>query len=171
MSLTKEKIRLLEKATTLQKVKRIAFEIYENNFAEKEVILAGIDGQGYVLATLLAKELKEVSDLKVSLARVSFNKKADSQPDLDIESDVDTFKNKTVVIIDDVLNTGRTLAFSLRPFLSIPLKKLQVAVLVDRNYPMYPIAADYVGYSLSTTMNDHVQVVLGEEEEVGVYLY
>ncbi len=171
MTLRKEKTRLLERDTTLQKVKRIAFEIYENNFLEPELILSGIDGEGFVLAGLLQKELMEISDIRISIARVSFNKKAESQPDVTIESDVDTFRNKVVVIVDDVLNTGRTLTFSLRPFLSISLKKIQVAVLVDRNYPDFPISADYVGYSLSTTIDDHVQVVLSDAEELGVYLY
>ncbi len=162
---------ILDKGRTLQKVKRIAYEIYENNFDEKEIILAGIDGEGYVFAQLLQKNLKEISHLNVSLAKIVFDKTVECQPDIKLESDVDTFKNKIVIITDDVLNTGKTLAFCLRPFLSIPLKKLQVAVLVDRNHPKYPIAADYVGYGLSTTLSEHIKVVLSNEEELGLYIF
>lgn len=163
--------KILDKGRTLQKVKRIAYEIFENNFDEKEIILAGIDGQGYVFAELLQQYLKEISEINVNIAKIIFDKTVEYQPDITLESDVETFKNKVIIIIDDVLNTGKTLAFCLRPFLSIPLKKLQVAVLVDRNYPKYPIAADYVGYSLSTTLSEHIKVILSDENELGLYIF
>lgn len=163
--------RLLDIDKTLQKIKRIAFEIYEQNFEEKEIILAGIAGQGYNFAVAIAQFLSEISAQKISLAKLSLDKSKTTQPDIKIESDVDTFENKTIVIADDVLNTGRTLAFCLRPFLSIPTKKIQVAVLVDRNHPLFPISADYVGYALSTTISDHVKVSLSENTERGVFLF
>ncbi|MCF8326369.1 MAG: phosphoribosyltransferase [Leadbetterella sp.] len=162
---------ILDKGRTLQKVKRIAYEIFENNFDEKEVILAGIDGEGYVFAQLLQKNLNEISSIKISIAKIIFDKSAEYQPEITLESDVDTFKHKAVIIVDDVLNTGKTLAFCLKPFLSIPLKKLQVATLVDRNHPKYPISADYVGYSLSTTLSEHVKVILSNEAELGLYIF
>lgn len=163
--------KILDKGRTLQKVKRIAYEIFENNFDEKEIILAGIDGEGYFFAQLLQQNLKEISSIKINIAKIIFDKTAEYQPDIILESDVDTFKHKVVIIVDDVLNTGKTLAFCLRPFLSIPLKKLQVATLVDRNYPKYPISADYVGYSLSTTLSEHVKVVLSNNDELGLYIF
>jgi pyrimidine operon attenuation protein / uracil phosphoribosyltransferase len=168
---TKNAHLLLTATQTRQKVRRIAFQIYENNFEENEIIVAGINGEGYRLAEMLVNELIQISEQTITIAKVLFDKSAISQPDITIECEVDTFRHKAVVLVDDVLNTGKTLAFSLRPFLSISLKRLQVAVLVDRNHPQYPIAADYVGYSLSTTLNEHVRVVLSaEEEEMGVYL-
>lgn len=163
--------KILNQNKTLQKIKRIAYQIYENNFDEAEIILAGIAGEGFVFSEMLSAYLQEISPLKVSLAKIIFDKMANYQPEITLESDVDTFKNKVVIIVDDVLNTGKTLAFCLRPFLSIPLKKLQVAVLVDRNHPKYPISADYVGYSLSTTLSEHVKVVLSDKESLGLYLY
>lgn len=162
---------LLDATRTNQKVRRIAYQIYENNFSEKEIVIAGISGEGFTFAQMIVAELTKIAKCKISIAEISFDKKALSQPEINIESTINTFKNKSVVITDDVLNTGRTLAYSLRPFLRIPLKKLQVAVLVDRNHPQFPIAADYVGYALSTTLNEHVQVILAEEEKKGVYLY
>ncbi len=162
---------LLTREKTLQKAKRMAYQILENNTGESEVVIAGIGGEGYYLAEIIAEYLREISGLKVTLAKISFDKAATSQPDITIESEVDTFRHKSVVIVDDVLNSGKTLAFCLRPFLSIPLRKLQVAVMVDRNHPLYPIKADFVGYSLSTTLSDHVQVVLSDPSATGVYLY
>ena len=162
---------LLNKTQTLQKIRRIAYQVYEQNFEESSIIIAGINGEGYTFAEILVVELRQISKIDVHIARVSFDKKASEQAEINIESEVDTFRNKNIVLCDDVLNTGKTLAFSLRPFLNIPIKKLQVAVIVDRNHPNFPIAADYVGYSLSTTLNEHIQVVLSDEEKTGVYIY
>lgn len=162
---------LLTREKTLQKAKRMAYQILESNTEENEVIVAGIGGEGYVLAEIIVNYLRDISVLNVTIAKLSFDKSASSQPEIQIESEVDTFRNKSVVIVDDVLNSGKTLAFCLRPFLSIPLKKLQVAVMVDRNHPLYPIKADFVGYSLSTTLTEHVKVVLSDEQDAGVYLY
>jgi len=162
---------LLNKNQTLQKIRRIAYQVYEQNFEESSIIIAGINGEGYTFAEILVHELRQISEIDVHIARVSFDKKAIEQPEINIESEVDTFRNKNIVLCDDVLNTGKTLAFSLRPFLNIPIKKLQVAVIVDRNHPNFPMAADYVGYSLSTTLNEHIQVVLSDKEKTGVYIY
>jgi len=162
---------LLNKTQTLQKIRRIAYQVFEENFEESSIIIAGINGEGYTFAEILVHELRQISEIDVRIARVSFDKTATEQPEINIESEVDTFHNKNIVLCDDVLNTGKTLAFSLRPFLNIPIKKLQVAVIVDRNHPNFPIAADYVGYSLSTTLNEHIQVVLSDEEKTGVYIY
>ncbi len=165
------KMQLLDTNQTFQKIRRMAYQIYENNFEEPTLILAGIQGEGYIMTEYLVKELQAISSIEVIIAKVSFDKSAVVQPDILIESDVDTFKNKPVVLIDDVLNTGKTLAFCLRPFMTIPLKRLQVAVLVDRNHPKFPISADYIGYSLSTTLSEHIEVRLSNTEDKGVYLY
>lgn len=171
MEEVKEVQMLLDKEATLQKIRRIAYQVYENNFNEKRLVLAGINGEGYHLAELIKKYLTEISDKDVILAKILLDKKADYQPDIKIECEIETFKKQTVILVDDVLNTGRTLAYSLRPFLSIPLKKLQVAVLVNRDYLHFPIKADYVGYSLSTTLTDHVKVILTDHKQTGVYLF
>lgn len=162
---------LLSYDKTLRKAKRIAFQIIENNINEEEIVIAGVGGEGFYLAEIICDYLREISSNKITIAKLTVDKKAESQPDILIESDVDTFRDKSIVIIDDVLNTGKTLAFCLRPFLSIPIKKLQIGVMVDRNYPKYPIKADFVGYSLSTTLTDHVSVILSDKENAGVYLY
>ncbi|MCR9066636.1 MAG: phosphoribosyltransferase family protein [Cytophagales bacterium] len=162
---------LLTGDQTLQKIRRMAYQIFENNYSEKKLVIAGINGEGFALAQLIVNHLKEITEKEIYLAKIILDKKASSQPNIDIECDIDTFKMKTVILVDDVLNTGRTLAYSLRPFISIPLKRLQVAVLVNRDFLQYPIRADYVGYGLSTTLNDHVKVILTQEDKLGVYLF
>ncbi|MGR3810221.1 phosphoribosyltransferase family protein [Jiulongibacter sp. NS-SX5] len=162
---------LLSGDETSQKIRRIAYQIFENNFKESKLIIAGINGEGFALAEEIVGHLKEITDKEVYIAKILLDKSAPVQPDIKIECEVDTFKNKTVVLVDDVLNTGRTLAYSFRPFLSIPLKSLQVAVLVNRDFLQFPVKADYIGYGLSTTLNDHVKVVLSDKKEKGVYLF
>jgi len=162
---------LLNTEQTKQKIRRMAFQIYEDNFKEKKLVIAGINGEGFHLAQAIVENLMEISDKEIFLAKIILDKSADRQPDITIECEIDTFRKKTVILVDDVLNTGKTVAFSLRPFMSIPLKKLKVAVLVDRDYLLFPIKADYVGYDLSTTLNDHVKVILSDKKKYGVYLY
>lgn len=153
-----------------QKIRRITFQIYENNFEESAILLAGIAGEGYILAQALSVELQAIAPFSVDLLQLELDKTQAAQPPVrTVPTDTD-FTNKVVIVVDDVLYTGRTLVFSLQPFLSVPVKKLQVAVLVDRNHPRYPVAADYKGYELSTTLTEHVEVVLSDATRMGVYL-
>ena len=160
---------ILSSLQTNQKIRRIAFEIYEQNFEESGIILAGIDGQGYEFAKRLSQELKEISPLNVQLIQLLFDKNIHHQIPVLFDKETN-IENQVVVVVDDVLNTGRTLAFALEPFLKVRMKKVQVAVVVDRSHHLFPVHADYVGYALSTTISEHVEVVLNREEEDGVYL-
>jgi pyrimidine operon attenuation protein / uracil phosphoribosyltransferase len=153
-----------------QKIRRIAFEIYENNFEEQEMIIAGIQGQGYIMAKLLAQEIQEISPIKAIFVQIIFDKNSPYDNSAVFDCDERFLEKKTIIVVDDVLNTGRTLAYSLSPFLTIPIKRLQVAVMVDRDYRRFPIKADFVGYTLSTTMTDHISVELENEEKIGIYL-
>lgn len=155
---------------THQKIRRIAFEIYERNFEEEEIILAGITGEGYEFARLLAAELQSISPIRTSLVEMMFDKVKPHKSEITFREEFLLTDSKVVIMADDVLNTGRTLAFALQPFLQFRLKKLQVAVIVDRNHRHFPVSADYVGYALSTTFNEHVEVILSKQGEEGVYL-
>lgn len=157
MTLSKQII--LNHQDILHKLKRIAYQIYESNVNESELILAGIDANGFVLAEKLKDYLDEISEVKTTLCNVFINKveplslvKTSLKPDL--------YLNKSVVIVDDVLNSGRTLIYCVKHFLDVPLKQLKTAVLVDRNHKKYPIKVDFKGISLSTSLNEHVEVTL-----------
>lgn len=160
---------ILDKKQTLQKIKRIAFEIFEHNYNEKELILAGIFDKGYEFAKLLQKELSSISPIQITLVKIELDKLNPVQSEVSLDVDVKTLKKKTIIILDDVLNTGRTLAYSLKPFLQIETKKLQVAVIVDRQHKLFPISPDYVGYSLATTLKEHIEVNF-TKEKFGVYI-
>lgn len=157
---------ILDTAKVGQKIKRIAFEIYENNFREKAIVLAGIEGQGFVFAELLGREIQSISSLKVITTKVKLDKLAPQQSEVKVDTDVKEFKKKCIVIIDDVLNSGRTLAYAMSPFLNSEVKKIEVAVLVNRSHPAFPIMPTYTGLELATTLSEHVEVVLGKRAAV-----
>lgn len=140
--------------------------MYENNFKEKNIVIAGIDGQGYVLAKLLAKEVAAISPLEVTLVKVSLDKSAPQQGDVQLDCDIKDVKRKCIILVDDVLNTGRTLVYGLKPFLDTEIKKIETAVLVNRSHTLFPVYPEYTGYELSTTLKEHVEVILGKESAV-----
>ncbi|MES2447774.1 MAG: phosphoribosyltransferase family protein [Bacteroidota bacterium] len=161
---------ILDKQQITQKINRIAYQILEDNLDEKEIILAGIWDRGYKLAVRLKSVLETIASFKVTLVRVDIekeNSKLVAKTDLP-ESD---WKNKVVILVDDVLNSGKTLAYGLGVFLNTPHKKIRTVVLVDRSHKSFPIATDFVGLQLATILKEHVDVVMDVEgEEDRVYL-
>ena len=141
------------------KIRRIAYQIYESNVNETEVILAGIDSNGYILAKKLKSNLDQISDLKSVLCKVVIDKKNPLSP-ITTSVPAADYSNKSIVLIDDVLNSGSTLIYGVKHFLDVPLKQFKTAVLVNRNHKKFPVKADYKGISLSTSLNEHVEVVL-----------
>ncbi|NQX84366.1 MAG: phosphoribosyltransferase [Flavobacteriaceae bacterium] len=141
------------------KIKRIAYQIYESNVNETEVILAGIANNGYTLAKKLQAALKTISDIEPILCKVSIDKKTPLNP-VQTSIPASDYTGKSIVLIDDVLNSGTTLIYGVKHFLNVPLKQFKTAVLVNRNHKKYPVKADYKGISLSTSLSEHVQVNL-----------
>ncbi|MDQ7947717.1 MAG: phosphoribosyltransferase family protein [Pedobacter sp.] len=159
---------ILDKAQIEQKINRIAYQILEDNLDEKEIVLAGIWDRGYKLAKRLQKVLQEIAAFNVLLLRIDLekqNSKLVAKTDLS-EKD---WRNKVIILVDDVLNSGKTLAYGLGVFLNTPHKKIRTVVLVDRSHKIFPIATDFVGLELSTILKEHVDVVMdvpGEEDRV-----
>lgn len=141
------------------KIRRIAYQIYENNVNETEIILAGIDTNGYILAKKLKSNLDKISDLKTVLCKVIIDKKNPLNPITTSVAPSD-YSNKSIVLIDDVLNSGSTLIYGVKHFLDVPVTQFKTAVLVNRNHKKYPVKADFKGISLSTSLHEHVEVVL-----------
>jgi pyrimidine operon attenuation protein/uracil phosphoribosyltransferase len=149
------------------KTRRIAYQIYEDNCNEKEIIIAGIIGNGYVFAQKICSVLAEISDIKVNLCEVIIDKK---NPLNKVSSSLssDKYKNKSLILVDDVLNSGTTLIYGIKYFLEVPLKRFNTAVLVNRNHKKYPVKADYKGISLSTSMFEHITVVFENDKSYAV---
>ncbi len=141
------------------KIKRIAFQIYENNINEDVIILAGITKNGFLFAQKLKIALEDISNISVKLCEVKINKK---QPLDNITTSLraEEYTNQSLVLVDDVLSSGTTLMYAVKHFLQVPLKQFKTAVLVNRNHKKYPIKADFKGLSLSTSLQEHITVKL-----------
>ena len=159
---------VLDKKQVQQKLDRLAWQIYEQNYKEKEIIIAGIADRGLLLAKKLADKLMEISNIKVKLATIKVDKDNPFYKDIEVDIQEKEYKKKVIILVDDVLNSGKTLMYGAKYFLSVPLKRLSTIVLVDRNHNRFPIKADFVGLSLSTTLKEHISVEL--EKNAGVYL-
>ena len=159
---------ILSRQEIQHKISRIAYEIYENNYLEKKIYVAGIPS-GYKLAELLAEKLGQISPFKISLLKIEVNPKKKGDDSITVDIDPKELKGKVLVLVDDVLHTGKTLLQSLRPFLDVKVKKIETVALVNRSHKLFPISADYTGYELATTLNDHIEVIL-EPDHFGVYL-
>lgn len=143
-----------------QKLRRIAYEIYERHHEAAELILAGINNNGYRVAARLHAILEEISPIQSKLTRIRLNPAAPAEHPVTLEMPTEEMHGKPIIIVDDVANTGRTLAYACRPFFDIIPEAIQVAVLVERKHKRYPIVADFVGLSLATTWSDNVVVDL-----------
>ncbi|WP_296699296.1 phosphoribosyltransferase family protein [Algoriphagus sp.] len=140
-----------------KKITRMAFEIYERNLNSAGVVFAGISGMGTILADLLFQELKKISPLKVEELEVILDKNNLLSEDIELSEEIE-LSGKTLILVDDVLNTGKTLAYAMKPFLDKELYKMEIAVLVNRSHGRFPLKPDYTGYELSTTLNEHIKV-------------
>ncbi|MES2830291.1 MAG: phosphoribosyltransferase family protein [Bacteroidota bacterium] len=159
---------ILDKNQIQQKINRIAYQILEDNLDETEIVLAGIWDRGYKLALRLQAVLKKISDIEITMLRIEldrFNSRLVATTDLDEPY----WKNKVIILVDDVLNSGKTLAYGLGVFINTPHKKIRTVVLVDRSHKIFPIATDFVGLQLATVLKEHVDVIMdvdGEEDRV-----
>ncbi|WP_299129344.1 phosphoribosyltransferase family protein [uncultured Winogradskyella sp.] len=160
MALTKNTI--LNHREIEHKIKRIAYQIYESNVNETEIIIAGIESNGFLLAEKIKTQLDGISDLKATLCRVTINKTKPTEAITTSLERID-YTNKSIVLIDDVLNSGSTLIYGIKHFLDVPLKQFKTAVLVNRNHKKFPVKADFKGISLSTSMFEHVHVNLSQQ--------
>lgn len=159
----KRKQIILTHDAIVHKLKRIAYQIYESNVNEKHLILAGIEGNGTLLAEQLKDLIEKISEIKIQLCKVTIDKK---NPRNTITTSIteELYSNKSLVLVDDVLNSGSTLIYGVKHFLNVPLKQFKTVVLVNRNHKKFPVKADFKGISLSTSLNEHVEVVLDKGE-------
>ena len=141
-----------------QKITRMAFEIYERNLhATGGMVVAGITGMGTILGHLIATELRKISPLQVEEVEVILDNQAVSTSEVMLSVDI-PLKGKTILLVDDVLNTGKTLVYALKPFLGHEVEKMEIAVLVNRSHGLFPVKPDYTGFELATTFNEHIRV-------------
>jgi pyrimidine operon attenuation protein / uracil phosphoribosyltransferase len=158
---------ILTKETASKKLRRMAYEILENNMEEKELILAGIRESGSIVAKNIQKEFSAISQIKTTLITLTLDKR---EPNEVLISKTFDFNDKVIIVIDDVANSGKTLLYALKPFLEYHPKKIQTMVLVERKHNNFPVSPDYVGVSVSTTLQEHIYVEVKDDEITGAYM-
>jgi len=166
-AMTQQQTVILDKTQIAHKLKRIAYQIYETNIDETEVIIAGIEKNGYLVAKKLKRLVEAISPLHVTLCKVFIDKKEPTNP-IDTSLSVDDYRNKSLILVDDVLHSGTTLIYGVKHFLNVPLKQFKTAVLVGRNHKKYPIKADFKGISLSTSLNENIAVIFESNNDRAV---
>ncbi|QAA81455.1 phosphoribosyltransferase [Aequorivita sp. H23M31] len=155
---------ILNNTQIAHKIKRMAYQVYETNVGESEVIIAGIKENGFILAEKLKAEVEKISPIKVQLCEVIINKKNPINP-ITTSLTPEEYTNKSLLLVDDVLHSGTTLIYGVRHFLEVPLKQFKTAVLVDRNHKKYPVKADFKGISLSTSLNENINVIFDGDND------
>lgn len=163
-------MRILDENQIKQKITRLAFEIAEQNYSTDEVILLGINNNGHQFAKLVQKKLKTILKVTCSVVRITLNPAKPLDYPIETSKPLKDLNNKTVIIVDDVANTGRTIFYAFEPLLKMLPFKLQVLVLVDRKHKLFPIKVDYVGLSLATTMRENISVKLLDVDRMEVHL-
>ncbi|MDX1653222.1 MAG: phosphoribosyltransferase family protein [Brumimicrobium sp.] len=148
-----------------QKIQRIAYEILENNFESEIIFLFGIKGNGFILARELSEILLKISDQKIITGEITVNKHEPLSEPITSDVDLSQTRNHTVILVDDVINSGKTMQYALIKLLEQPLKRIKTVALVDRKHRRYPIRCDYVGLTLSTTLQERVEVSLEDKKE------
>jgi len=161
---------ILNQEQIRQKTKRLAIQILERNYGVDEIYLAGINNNGLSFAKSLGLYMKRNTDIPIHYLQVRVNAADPIAEEVLINIDKDKLKGKTIVLVDDVANTGRTLFFGFKPLLETLPEKIEIAVLVDRKHKNYPIHSNYVGLSLATTIGEHIEVQLKNVDEKSVHL-
>lgn len=162
--LMKTKSIVLDRRQIEQKTERIAFEILENTFDSPKIYVGGISGFGFVFAQRLVKKLQNISGQEIRLFEITVNKEAPSKSSIALSIDENELNGATVILVDDVINSGRTLIYAVAKLLDHEVHVLKVATLVNRTHRRYPVHADFVGLNIATTLKDHIMVSLGDEE-------
>jgi pyrimidine operon attenuation protein / uracil phosphoribosyltransferase len=162
-----EKNYILSPEAAEKKLRRMAYEILENNYGEKEIVLAGIRESGSVIARNIQRLLAGINQLQTELVTIILDKR--NPKEVSITKEV-SINDKIIIVIDDVANSGKTLLYSMKPFLEFHPKKIQALVLVERRHNAFPVKPDYVGLSIATTLQEHIYVEIEGERVKGAWL-
>lgn len=164
---------IMDAAAMRRAIVRISHEIIENNKGVENVVLVGIRTRGVPLAERLAQTIESIENVAVKVGSLDITLYRDDLSSLayspivhGTEIDFD-LKGKTVILVDDVLYTGRTIRAALDAIIDMGRPKaIQLAVMVDRGHRELPIRADYVGKNVPTSRKESIEVTLTEMDEV-----
>ncbi|MBX2924317.1 MAG: phosphoribosyltransferase [Chitinophagaceae bacterium] len=151
-----------------KKLQRMAYEIAERNVGEEKLILAGIKEYGVVIAHRLQHLLKSIFKGEVMVTELGIDDKRFPRV-ITIDTTL-KFDKQVVIVVDDVANSGKTMLYALQPFLKDQPKKIQTLALVDRTHKTFPVHTDYVGFSVATTLQEHIFVEVDNDKVTGAWL-
>lgn len=158
---------ILDAEKAMMKMKRMAYEILENNNADENLVIAGISGNGSVIADIMVSLIQQISGKRPEQITIELNKQHPSEVTISPSLHLD---GKVVIIVDDVTNSGKTITYGLKPFLDHHPKKIQTLVLVERSHTKFPVHANYVGHSLSTFLHEHIFVEVQGDKVTGAFV-
>ena len=165
----KEKAKLMDEKAIGRAITRISHEIIERNKGIEEVVLVGIKTRGVHIASRIGKKIEQIEGSLINTGELDITLYRDDLKKLDVDPVVNgsniefSIDNKIVILVDDVLYTGRTVRSALDAIIDIGRpKSIQLAVLVDRGHRELPIRADYVGKNVPTSKCEIISVKLAE---------
>ena len=167
--MTRNYKQILTSEAVFQKIKRMSYEVLENNLEEPQIILAGVFDKGYFIAEQMQKELALICEKSVRLVKINIDKAKPHTSKIEIDVDGAIMGGQTIILVDDVLNSGRTTSYSLSYLLQYNAKKIEIAALVNRSHKAFPVTPSYKGYEISTMIDEYIEVRV--KEEAGVYLH
>tara|TARA_B100000674_G_scaffold494164_1_gene518089 strand:- start:1257 stop:1736 length:480 start_codon:yes stop_codon:yes gene_type:complete len=149
---------ILTKKQIENSIKRLSFEVIERNIKINDICLIGLEKNGYLIAKRIEKIISENTSKKISTLKLSSN-----DGNFKLSKEIEK-KQKVVILIDDVLKSGKTIIYAIKYLLDFKIEKLRTLVLIDRNHNDFPVGLDFTGLKLSTTLEEHINVKLGEKE-------
>lgn len=156
---------ILPREAAQEKLHRMALQIAENIGQEDAtLILIGIEKSGYNIATKLKSYIGRYCSSPIELLSLSMNKKKPAA--ITLSSNID-FDDKNIILIDDVINSGKTFLYALKPLLDFHPRRIQTLAMIERMHKLFPIKPDYVGLSVATTATDNIEVIIEDGEIVG----
>lgn len=153
-------MQVLNNQQIVQKITRMSYEILEDNLEMDEIVLLGVNQNGSRFASLIFDKLKDLTTQKITLSSITLDPAAPLGEAIVGDFDYADLDKKCLIIVDDVANTGRTIFYACKVFMDVLVAKLQVAVLVDRRHKYFPIAVDYLGLALATTVKENIKADL-----------
>ena len=165
----KEKAQLMDEKAIGRAITRISHEIIERNKGIEDVVLVGIKTRGVPIADRIGKKIQQIEGASVNTGEVDITLYRDDLKKIDVDPVINgsnvqfSIDDKIVILVDDVLYTGRTVRSALDAIIDIGrAKAIQLAVLVDRGHRELPIRADYVGKNVPTSKGEIISVKLSE---------
>ena len=163
-------MQILDNTQVRQKIKRLAYQIVERNLSYKKLYLLGINNNGMRFAQLLKEELEQIALIELIIGNIRLNPAYPMESEVMLDVPVEELKDKSILITDDVANTGRTIFYAFSAIMKTLPERVQIGVLVDRKHKNFPVHVDYVGMTLATTLKENIDVDIEEDGKMGVFL-